>query len=407
MSKHSEQETLQLELSRERYALSSLLDFARTLTPDLGVGGILKSVIRTIMGKALIKDALAYGEDESMRLRLLQQKGFHSLSLPDSAQESELRQLFAAHEHEIPLVLAIESGDDENGVYLLGFGRSMLPNPTIFEEKAFLESLSRLAGMAISNARLFESERERERLESELRLAREIQLSLFPQTLPNISGLEIAAHSRQSELVGGDYYDVIAISETEVLLAIADVVGKGVSAALIMSNLQAGLRALVSLIRSGQLSLLDATKELNRLLFESTTAERFVTAVFIMIDTRKMRIEAITCGHPKPIIQRNDGDLIELPTSGIPLGIIATFPYQCYSERLRDGDALILYTDGLSESTTRGTSTQLGSSGICGILGKEVRPDQNASEILSILVREETLDLHDDVTVVVARMATN
>src|SRR5205807_6644669 len=97
----------------------------------------------------------------------------------------------------------------------------------------------------------------RERLESELRLARDIQQSLLPQQLPDISGADFAAISRPSEWVGGDYYDVIELGEGRVLLAIADVVGKGVTAALTMSNLQAALRVVVALLREGHFDLVD------------------------------------------------------------------------------------------------------------------------------------------------------
>lgn len=384
-------------LTHERFALTSLLDFARTLTADLGNVGILKSVIRTIMGKALIKDALAFIAHEG-EFHLVHRAGFVGIEIPETMREPEIAAWAVKYDDAIAVILRLRPRENEGNESLLIFGDSMMPGMKIEQETEFLESISRLASMAISNARLFEREQERERIEADLRLAREIQLSLFPQVLPEIKHLDLAAYSKPCEVVGGDYYDVIRLSDHEVLIAIADVVGKGVAAALLMSSVQASLRALVSMIRTGQLGLLDVVEELNRLLFESTSAERFVTAAFVIIDTKRERILSVVAGHPLPIILHPNGSTSSLESSGIPLGIIATFPYEFYERAFKPGDALVLYTDGLSESRINGK--ELGPQGVEAILVTERGHDSKS--VLRALSKNIDVNSKDDLTLIAA-----
>ncbi len=384
-------------LTHERFALTSLLDFARTLTADLGNVGILKSVIRTIMGKALIKDALAFIAHDGV-FQLVHRAGFVGFQIPDTMTEAEIGAWAVTHDNAIAVILKLRPRENEGDECMLIFGDSMMPGMEIENETEFLESISRLANMAISNARLFEREQERERIEADLRLAREIQLSLFPQVLPEILHLDLAAYSKSCEVVGGDYYDAIRLSDHEVLIAIADVVGKGVAAALLMSSVQASLRALVSMIRTGQLGLLDVVEELNRLLFESTSAERFVTAAFVIIDTKRERILSVVAGHPLPIILHPNGSTSSLESSGIPLGIIATFPYEFYERAFRPGDALVLYTDGLSESRIEGK--ELGPQGIETLLVS--RGGRDSKSILKALSSSTDSNQKDDLTLIAA-----
>ncbi len=293
---------LAAELSQERYALASLLEFARTLTPDLGPSGIIRSVLRTVMGKSLIKEAIGYlGTTDGERYELVAHAGFDHLKLSESLDREGFHRLIAEISEPFTAV-PLMTADGTGYLGLLGLGPSINPKLSGDSEAIYLASLAALTSIALTNAWLFEREKERERLESELRLARDIQQSLLPQRLPEIAGVEFAAISRPSEWVGGDYYDVIQLDDNRVLLAIADVVGKGITAALTMSNLQAALRALVTMLRAGHLTLLDVVKELNRLMCESTAPERFITAAFGVLNTANHTLETVICGHPNPII---------------------------------------------------------------------------------------------------------
>ncbi len=285
---------------------------------------------------------------------------------------------------------------------LLALGPSINPKLSGDSEATYLASLAALTSIALTNAWLFEREKERERLESELRLARDIQESLLPQQLPKIAGVEFAAMSRPSEWVGGDYYDVIQLDENRVLLAIADVVGKGVTAALTMSNLQAALRALVTMLRAGHLTLLDVVKELNRLMCESTAPERFITAAFVVLDIHRHTMETVVCGHPNPIIISPERQPVIAESTGIPLGIIPTFPYESRNYHLSRGTLIVLYTDGLSEAFYG--DALLGEHGTIQLALKALQQQGSLQQILEEMGRSEQISIEDDITVLAVRM---
>ncbi len=393
---------LAAELSQERYALASLLEFARTLTPDLGPSGIIRSVLRTVMGKSLIKEAIGYlGTADGERYELVAHAGFDYLKLPESLDPEALDKLIVEISEPFSAV-PLMAADGSGYLGLLGLGPSINPKLSGDSEATYLASLAALTSIALTNAWLFEREKERERLESELRLARDIQQSLLPQRLPQITGVEFAAISRPSEWVGGDYYDVIQLDDDRILLAIADVVGKGVTAALTMSNLQAALRALVTMLQAGHLTLLDVVKELNRLMCESTAPERFITAAFGVLDIRHHTLETVICGHPNPIIISPQRTPIFAESTGIPLGIIPTFLYESRSYHVDPGSLLVFYTDGLSEAGYGGDF--LGEQGIVQLALKATQREGDLNQILEDFGRSESISVEDDITVLAVRI---
>jgi serine phosphatase RsbU (regulator of sigma subunit) len=401
---HSTTPDLERDLSRERFAMRSLLEFARTLTPDLGPIGILKSIQRTIMGKTLITDGFAYlsidSDAEDRSYKLVSHSGLKQFPFPDEIDFEQLEGwLFSAPEG-VRTTLPIFDSEQNEIIAFLGFGKSILPNTDLSGEDTYLESLSLLAGMAITNARLFEAERERERFEAELRLAREIQQSLLPAELPKMDGFSFAALSRQSELVGGDYYDVLELTSTRVLLVIADVVGKGISAAILMSNVQASLHALLPQVQSGELTLAKLAERLNKLIAASTTAERFVTAVFAIADSTTNDLEIVVCGHPRPIIVHDDHATSELTASGLPLGVLTSAAYCAENISFDKGTSVFLYTDGLSEAVTTRDGKMLGINGAAALAPKVVR--EGVGHIEEYLNSEAGVSVRDDLTLVVA-----
>ncbi len=391
---------LEVQLTQERYALSSLLEFARTLTPDLGPRGIIRSVLRTVMGKSLIAEAFGYLADGN-QYDLVARAGFANYPLSDVIDRTEFDALIANIPESFTAV-PLASADGMDYLGLLGLGPSINPQLSEDSEATYLASLAALTSIALTNAWLFEREKDRERLESELRLARDIQQSLLPQQFPHIVGVEFAAISRPSEWVGGDYYDVIQLGDSRVLLAIADVVGKGITAALTMSNLQAALRALVTMLHAGHLTLLDVVKELNRLMCESTAPERFITAAFAVLNTANHTLETVICGHPNPIILSPGREPVFAESTGIPLGIIPAFPYESRSYRLDHGSLLVFYTDGLSEAGYGGNL--LGEKGTVQLAVKAAQGKGDLQQVLEGLARSESIAVEDDITVLAVRI---
>jgi len=186
-----------------------------------------------------------------------------------------------------------------------------------------------------------------------------------------------------------------------VLGCVADVLGKGIAAALTMSNLQAALRALVGLIREGHLNLLDAVKELNRLMCESTASDRFITAAIGILDLNSRRFECVVCGHPNPVIAMKNGEIISIESTGIPLGIMATFPYESGIYSLTKASLLLFYTDGLSEAKY-GTG-MVGKSGIQQVLEHPAMLAGDLREALRRLVDSPGITVEDDITVLAVR----
>ncbi len=212
----------------------------------------------------------------------------------------------------------------------------------------FLSSIGNLAAISIENARLFQEAIEKQRMEDELLIAREIQQGLLPDTLPNVPTLDLAALNIPSREVGGDYYDIIQRSENELVIAIGDVSGKGTPAALLMANIQAALRALAP----SQESLSTITGRMNNIASSNTRGgSKFITFFWAVLDTEHHTLRYVNAGHNPPILLRSNGDVVLLDKGGLILGVFeTTTPYEEGFVRMDTGDVLFMYTDGISEA---------------------------------------------------------
>ncbi len=186
----------------------------------------------------------------------------------------------------------------------------------------------------------------RERLESELQTARKIQERLLPDDMPDVPGFEIAGTSIPSQQVGGDYFDFLDMGDGQWGIAIADVSGKGIPAALLMANLQASLHAQV--IRPGEVA--EVTSRMNELLVESTAANMFATFFYGILDRGRSEFTSSNAGHNPPILLKQDGQVVRLEAGGLLLGFMAAQEYAQQSVTLDPGDILVLFTDGITEA---------------------------------------------------------
>jgi sigma-B regulation protein RsbU (phosphoserine phosphatase) len=211
----------------------------------------------------------------------------------------------------------------------------------------FLYSLANLAIISIENARLFREAIEKQRLEDELVIAREIQQGLLPAQLPVIPGFETAAINVSSKQVGGDYYDVVPIHNDQYIMVIGDVSGKGTPAALLMANVQASLRAFAPM----GLSLSDATRRINDLTTSNTGQDKFITFFWGSLNVATREFRYVNAGHNPPFLLRANGTIERLDIGGIILGLMKTLtPYQEGSVILGSGDVVVMFTDGVSEA---------------------------------------------------------
>ncbi len=216
------------------------------------------------------------------------------------------------------------------------------------EDFEFLFSLGNLAITSIENARLFKEGIERQKLEDELLIAREIQQGLLPDALPVMSAIDAAAVNVPSKAVGGDYYDMMTRRDASVVLAIGDVSGKGTPAALLMASVQAALRALAPDCHS----LPETTGRINDLTFGNTKGGgRFITFFWGVLSQDGRTLQYVNAGHNPPILLRANGTIERLDEGGLLLGVFSTTsPYRDATVTLGEGDVLLLFTDGVSEA---------------------------------------------------------
>lgn len=211
----------------------------------------------------------------------------------------------------------------------------------------FLYSLANLAIISIENARLFREAIEKQKLEDELAIAREIQKGLLPRILPEIPQFQIGAINISSKQVGGDYYDALKISPDEYAIAIGDVSGKGTPAALLMANVQASLRAFAPM----GLSIADATTRINDLTCMNTGQDKFITFFWGALNAKTREFRYVNAGHNPPFLLRANGSVERLEEGGIILGLMkTTIPYIESAVTLQSGDVIVMFTDGVSEA---------------------------------------------------------
>ncbi len=211
--------------------------------------------------------------------------------------------------------------------------------------REILQTLALEASTILENARLLEEERTKRHLEEELDLARTIQQGLLPNALPSDGWFRAAGCSITSRQVGGDYYDVHPAGPHAYACVIADVSGKGVSAALLAALLQGAFL----LASEGPAQIEDVMSSINRFLTERAKGEKYATVFYCTVDLSGL-LRWSNAGHPKPILVRAGSELISLESTGLPLGMLEVASYEVKSMQLQPGDKLVLYSDGLSEA---------------------------------------------------------
>jgi serine phosphatase RsbU (regulator of sigma subunit)/pSer/pThr/pTyr-binding forkhead associated (FHA) protein len=211
-------------------------------------------------------------------------------------------------------------------------------------DRQILDALAIEAASILDNARLVERERQRQRLEQELSIAREIQQALLPRGFRDYPHLAISGVNTPCHAVGGDYFDVFPMSNERTAFVIADVAGKGIGAALLTTMLQGAL--------SGMTLGTDPARvfsHINDFLCKHTEVGRYATMFFGMLD-REGNLDYFNAGHPSPLLIRR-GEVIEIFTEGsFPVGLIPDAKYEAVRETLEPGDTLVLFSDGVTEA---------------------------------------------------------
>lgn len=266
--------------------------------------------------------------------------------------------------------------------------------------------------------RLLAIEKEKERLQSELEIAREVQNQLYPKSVPSLPRLELSALCHPARMVSGDYYDYLALQNSRLALAVGDVAGKGISAALLMATVQSSLRTQIracmevaaAVAASGGRAAYDAVpaarlvSQLNQQLYAFTSAEKFATFFFGVYDDHSGLLTYTNAGHPPPVLIRGE-EALRLEPTGM---VVGAFPFAEYRENtveLGAGDLLVCFTDGITEPENEYGEMFSEQALIEVVLRNSWRKPQDiiASVLAAVHQWTNSPELQDDMTLLVAR----
>jgi sigma-B regulation protein RsbU (phosphoserine phosphatase) len=414
---HAEAQRLNTDLDQKVQELRALLDLVRGLSSTLEPEAVASLLMLTLAGRwAIRRYALAVSKEG--HAPVIRRKG---IVLPDlqGSQEILSQMPEAVRVEELPegefksaleaqqaaLLFPLRSSESTSGIVVLG----QRPGAQSYtaDDLEFGAGLVAQAGVAFENSWYVRETLERKQMEQELALAASIQDGLFPKGMPKLSGYDVAARNRPARQCGGDLYDALCFEEQAekrraCLFCVADVSGKGLPASLLMSSMQANLRALSNRVTS----LTELAASINGLLYATSPSNKFVTAIILEIDPATGAGRYVNAGHNECVLLRHDaGETELLKSTGLPLGMLPGMTYEEGSFQLGAGDLLALYSDGVPEAYDE-AENEWGEERLLETL-KSSR-DESAANIVTRIFEE--IDLfagvapqHDDITVLIVK----
>jgi sigma-B regulation protein RsbU (phosphoserine phosphatase) len=259
------------------------------------------------------------------------------------------------------------------------------------------------AAIALENARLHREAVEKEKMEREMELAASIQKTILPEALPEVPGLLVAGGNRPAKQVGGDYFDVFPLADGRTALCVADVSGKGVPAALLVSTVHACLHLLVP---NNASDLPGLVARVNRHLVGFSSTRKFATLFIAVFDPAKGTFTYVNAGH-NPGLWVSPGGVTLLPSGGVPVGMMPGVTHKQASILVAPGDTLLLYSDGITEALN-GADEEFGMERLTALAvdGREQPPAELSHRIFSAVSDFTTgVAQYDDQTVLIARVA--
>lgn len=356
------------KLDRKVYELNTLFDLSKDFNIMVDRQEIVRIFKFAMLGQMLIRKFFFVLEQEGKR-EVVTTSGIRDA--PDPADintlfdlEQDLIEVDEKLAEDIPFLkkndirAVIGLHFQSEKIALVGVGARANGDAYTTSDYNFLRSLGNLALLSIQKSYLLEERIEKERLEEELNIAKNIQKGLLPDPIPGCDQLDIAARNISSSQVGGDYFDVLETPDKRLLFAIGDVTGKGMPAALLMANLQAMLHVLLPT----DVSLTEATGQVNDIIHQNTPSDKFITFFWGIIDPQNLSFRYVNAGHNPPIWFKADSDRPqELQEGGLILGAMPTVTaYQEQTVSLSSDDLLIFYTDGVTEAMNEDHTMEFG-----------------------------------------------
>jgi serine phosphatase RsbU (regulator of sigma subunit)/pSer/pThr/pTyr-binding forkhead associated (FHA) protein len=354
-------------------------------------------------------------EDEGLSVRASRGQGFSlstavrsevlrkktSLIISDAQDDAALREQKSIVAQRIRSIMAVPLQTADRVIGLIYVDNGSILRPFSREDLDLLTVMANVAAIRIEHARLNIVEQQERLTQSELEQAAEIQRSLLPSQAPPLKNFELAGYNLACRAVGGDYFDFLPYDDGRMGLVVADVCGKGLGAALMMSSLQAR----VQMLAESNPDPATAVTALNRNLAGRFPLGRFITAFFGLLNPENGQLDYANAGHNYPLILRSNGEVEELRGGNLVLGLFPHIQYKLQQVSLNAGDMLILYSDGVTEAA-RPNGDQFGEKRLAEFL--KANPSHSCSDLVQGLVdyvRAWTgaTAFSDDFTVTLAR----
>jgi len=329
--------------------LKTILDYLVGVV-DYDAAGIF--LVKSKSGKIWNRYQVGYDRERLKEVDLKIGKGVIGMSIeqkkailiPDVSRES--RYIAARSETGSEICVPLIRGEKVIGAFNVEKDNTYAYG---FDDLEMLTGVANIAAVAIENSRLFKIYKENEEIERDLTIAADIQRALLPDILPEVEGVEIAASTLPSKSVGGDLYDVSKFVSGRLSIAIGDVSGKGVPAAILMANLYASYKGLARANLPAEVLM----GNLNQLIHDNTEPDRYATFFYAIYDPEEEWLAYCNGGHNPPILLRKGGDVEYLKTGGPAIGFVTDKEYHSSRVDLFSGDRLLFYTDGVTEAANR------------------------------------------------------
>lgn len=338
--------------------LNSIFDLGKEFSSILELERVSKLLVYSVSAQMLIskyaivifsdaeKVILDSKYDHDLLTSLLNSQEIDEIQSPKKV-DAENKFCKKCSELGVALIVPMMIKNEKKGLIFLGL--RITKQEYSQSDIEYISSIASFAIISIENARLFNETLEKQKLEKDLETARNIQQNLLPNKIPISDTFEVAAINLTAKMVGGDFYDVVKLDDNRLLVAIADVSGKGIQASLLMANLQAFLKS----IYKQNYKLQEASNFLNDLVSENTTNGSFITFFWGILKLDSLEFTYVNMGHNPPLLVR-ENKITKLRKGGMILGVMETIiPYEYETVKLQKKDTIYLFTDGVTEAMNK------------------------------------------------------
>jgi serine phosphatase RsbU (regulator of sigma subunit) len=365
--------------------------------------GAARGVLMTVEGEDLVVQA-ARGEgfriSSMVRDRVIKEKT--SLLVRDARLDQAFAERMSIVQQQIRSMLAVPLQTDDRVIGLIYLDSPHFVHEFTKDDLNLLTVMANVAAIRIEHTRLAEVEQAERLLANDLEQAADIQRRLLPVSAPSVPGVDLAGYNAPCRTVGGDYYDFLSYPDGRVAMIVADVSGKGMPAALLMSQLQARVQVLFE----DPTDLAALVARLNRIITANCPANRFISFFIGVLDPHSDEITYVNAGHNPPLLVHRNGTVEKLEGTGLLLGIMAVAKYEQRTCHLEQGDVVVLFSDGVTEAARLDVDEEFGEDRLAATLA-ELSCDSAKSIIESINQRVQEFTSGappaDDITLVVAR----